>query len=96
MNAASLIERATCQAGRTPSSRRQVLSKDTVAKTDKGLTCNGFRGLCPRKASECDYLMVGACEAAQPRSRDIESIDSELRRVVAFRRLGSGVGRCRR
>ena len=42
-----------------------MLSKDTVAKTDKGLTCNGFRGFCPRGASECDYLMVGACEAAQ-------------------------------
>jgi hypothetical protein len=28
-----LTERATCQAGRPPSSRRQVLSKDTVAKT---------------------------------------------------------------
>jgi hypothetical protein len=29
------------------------------------LICNGFRGLSPRKASECDYLVVGDCEAAQ-------------------------------
>jgi hypothetical protein len=60
-----LTEQATCQGGRTPSSRRQVLSQDTVAKTEKGLICNGFRGFCPRKASECDYLAVGDCQAAQ-------------------------------
>ena len=35
-----LTERATCQAGRTPSSRRQVLSKDTAC-------CLASR--CPRR-----------------------------------------------
>ena len=31
-------------------------------------------------------LSVGRCQAAQARIRDIEAIDSELRRVAAFRR----------
>ena len=32
---------------------------------DKRFICNGFSGFCPRKASECDYLVVGYCDAAQ-------------------------------